>query len=142
MLFGKKKEGGAVSIINAMTASMERLHVVGGLGYALVGISVIVGAVALVVQTLVPELFNFLMVTIVVGTAIASIERFVAVRLAAEKLRMISGMAQEMVRASIPKTGQMDSAQAARLMQEVLVELWKLNPEPPTAPDKKERPLT
>jgi len=36
--------------------------------------------------------------------------------------------AQEMVRASMPQSGQMDSAHAARLMQEVLVALWKMKP--------------
>jgi len=128
MLFGKKKESGAVEIINAMTASMERLHAVGGLGYVVVWLSVAVGAGALLLQSLVPGLFNFLMLTVAAGIVVAAVERFVAVRLATEKLRMISGMAQEMVRASMPQSGQMDSAHAARLMQEVLVALWKMKP--------------
>lgn len=121
-----KKESETVQIINAMTSSMTRLHAAGGLGYGFTGISIIIGGVLSFAGKLIPEIFDMIIVVCVAGVVIASIERYVSVKLATEKLRLISILTQEMVRASIPKQERMDSAHVRELMNEILKEIWKL----------------
>jgi hypothetical protein len=61
------------------------------------------------------------------GVVLLAIERIAVLRLADLRMRLIISLTGEMVRASIPQHGQMDSAHVGRIFSEVLIELERLS---------------
>lgn len=129
-----------------MTRSLVQLHELGSLGYALVGLSVIVVIVTIsaavasravleAISGVLPWLFWLVIVFGTFGVVLLAIERIAVLRLADLRMRLIISLTGEMVRASIPRGGQMDSAHVGRIFREVLAELERLNagqsPSPP-----------
>ena len=138
--FGKKNEQAAanVSLIDGMTRSLVQLHELGSLGYALIGLSVIVVVLTIAVAVtskalldaisgILPWLFWLVIVFGAFGVVLLAIERIAVLRLADLRMRLIISLTGEMVRASIPQHGQMDSAHVGRIFSEVLIELERLS---------------
>lgn len=132
--FGKSKPAADVSLIDQMTRSLVQLHELGSLGYALIGLSVIVVVLTITaavtskalldaISGVLPWLFWLVIVFGSFGVVLLAIERIAVLRLADLRMRLIIALTGEMVRASIPPHGQMDSAHVGRIFREVLCEL-------------------
>jgi len=141
-LWGKKNTStnSNLAIIEKLTDSIVRLNEVGSLGYALVGLSVIVIVVAVVasltsdvllrtITGILPWLFGLVIVLGSFGVVLLSVERIAGIRLAELKMQMIVSMTEEMLRASLNNNKNVDGLQVVGAFDHILKKIWGLEPE-------------
>ncbi|MGX4802783.1 hypothetical protein [Bradyrhizobium guangdongense] len=138
--FPKKQEGNltkSVPVLDQMTSSIVRLHELGNVGYALVGVSVVVISFSIVaglaskellasIVSIVPWIFAFVMTFGFLGVVLLCIERIAGLRLAEAKMRFIMKVTEEAIHASLPKDERIDSLQVIGIFDKILKELWSL----------------
>ena len=135
-----------VQVLEQMTESIVRLHKLGGFSLVLSGTAILIfGVVALLsvfglqtatnISQSVPRFYDFILIIGMAGAVIGGGERFLEYKLAAQKMRMMITLTEEMVRALIPREDALSAEKMGVIVESVFKEIWGFSAQ--SAPDVK-----